>query len=45
LLKKLGEKANGWAAELRIVDIPDDINYSISDYDGIETAKEPHQSW
>lgn len=42
VVKKLGEKANGWAAELRIVDIPDGIDYSISDYDGIETAEEPH---
>ena len=45
IVERLGKKANGWAAELEIVDIPDGIEYTIEDYDGIETVEEEHRSW
>ena len=40
IVKELGEEANGKYASLEIVNIPDDddIQYAISDYDGIETV-------
>lgn len=45
VVEKMGEAANGWAAKLRIVDVPDDIQWEIDDYDGIETVHELHRSW
>jgi hypothetical protein len=39
------EKASGKLARLEVVEIPDDIDYEISDYDGIETIHEKHHSW
>jgi hypothetical protein len=41
----LGEKANGRFADLVIIEIPDDIEYDIDEYDGIETVHELHRSW
>lgn len=44
-IEALGEKANGSCAYLGIVEIPDDVEYYIDNYDGFETAKEYHRSW
>jgi len=44
-VRTLREKANGTCSELEIVDIPVDIEYTISDYDGIERIEETHRSW
>lgn len=38
-------KANGSFAALEVVEIPDDVNWCISDYDGIETIEEVYRSW
>ena len=32
-------------AKLRIVEIPDDVDWYISDYDGMEEVEEVHRSW
>jgi len=45
VVEKLGWRANGSHADLRIVDIPEDIEYYMDDYDGIETIHEEHRSW
>ena len=45
VVEKLGEKANDRYAKLAIIEIPDDIDYYIDDYDGIETVHERHRSW
>jgi len=45
VVQKLGKKANGNHAELGIVEIPDDVDFEISEYDGIETVHEKHRSW
>ena len=42
---KLGESADGSCAKLKIVVIPDDVNWEIKDYDGMETIEEKHRSW
>lgn len=44
-LEEMGEAAWGWAAEIEIVEVPDDVKYYISEYDGIETIHEEHRTW
>lgn len=44
-LEEMGEKAWGWAADIEIVEIPDDVDYYIHDYDGMESIHEKHRSW
>ena len=43
--EKLGERANGGFAELKVVEIPDGIDWEIDEYDGLETVEECHRSW
>lgn len=45
VVEKLGEHANGVFAKLKIVEIPDHIEWYIDDYDGIENIHETHLSW
>ena len=45
VVKELGNKANGNHSELKIVEIPSNIEWEISDYDGMETIDEVHRSW
>ena len=45
VVELLGDKANGSYAKLRIVEIPDDVNFVIEEYDGIESIHEAHRSW
>jgi hypothetical protein len=45
VVEELGEAANGWAAELKVVDIPDDVQWYIEEYDGIEWVAEKHRTW
>jgi hypothetical protein len=45
VVKKLKDKANGYFAELRVVEIPDDVEWEIDDYDGMESIEEVHKSW
>lgn len=41
----LGGLANGPHAELKIVEVPDDVKWEIEDYDGIESVAEVHRVW
>jgi hypothetical protein len=46
VIEELGtKKASGRFAELRIVEIPADVKWAISEYDGMETVDEIHRSW
>ena len=45
VVNELGSVANGEYAELEIADVPDDIEWYIDDYDGIETIREVHRTW
>lgn len=45
VIEEMGEKANGWCSELAIVDIPDDVKWHISEYDGYEHVAEDHRTW
>ena len=44
-VEQLGDKANGPHANLKIVEIPDDIEYVIEEYDGNEWVAEKHRTW
>lgn len=46
IIEELGEeKSSGQCSALHIVEIPDDIEYEIDDYDGMESVEEVHRSW
>lgn len=39
IVEELGEMANGFCAKLVIAEVPDGYDYSINDYDGMETIR------
>ena len=45
VIESLGEKANGFAASLRVVEIPEDVDWYIEEYDGNEWVAEKHRTW
>jgi hypothetical protein len=45
VVEELGEKANGRFADLKIVEIPDDVEWQIDEYDGLEWVSEQHRTW
>lgn len=45
VVEELGARANGRCAELAVVDIPDDVEYTIEEYDGLEHVAEVHRTW
>jgi hypothetical protein len=45
VVEEMGDKANGWAADLSIVDIPEEVEWTIEEYDGIEWVAEKHRTW
>lgn len=44
-VEELGEEAYGRYAILKIVEIPDDVEWVIQEYDGRETIHEKHRIW
>ena len=45
IVERLGDAANGPYAKLRIVEIPDNVNWQIAEYDGYEHVEEVHRTW
>lgn len=45
VVETLGEKANTRYAHLKVVEIPDDVEWQIEEYDGIEHIAEKHRTW
>lgn len=45
VVEELGNEANGPCAALKIVEIPDDVEYEIDEYDGFEHIAEKHRTW
>jgi hypothetical protein len=45
VVEELGDCANGSFASLNIVEIPDDVEWEIAEYDGIEWVAEKHRTW
>ena len=44
-IEYLGEQAFGWCAVLKVVEVPDDVEWHISEYDGLEHVAEDHRTW
>ncbi|SVE50437.1 uncharacterized protein METZ01_LOCUS503291 [marine metagenome] len=45
VVEKLGDQANDSHAELKVIEIPDDVEYTIEEYDGVEWVAEVHRTW
>lgn len=45
VVRKFGEAANCRYSKLKIVEIPDGVDWEIGEYDGLETVEEKHRSW
>jgi hypothetical protein len=46
IVEKLGgSTAGGDSSELKIVEVPDDVNWYIEEYDGMEHVTERHRVW
>jgi hypothetical protein len=44
-VRRLGSKANGEYAKLKVVEIPADVDWYIEEYDGKEWVAEKHRTW
>lgn len=45
VVEALVEEADGYYAELSVVEIPDDVEWDIEEYDGKEHIAERHRTW
>ena len=45
VVEELEDAASGRYAELRIVEIPDGVEWDIEEYDGLEWVAEKHRTW
>jgi hypothetical protein len=45
VVEQLGESANSRYSELKVVEIPDDVQWHICEYDGREHIAENHRTW
>ena len=45
IIEEMGSKASAEYADIVIVEIPDDIEWQIEEYDGKEWVAEKHRTW
>lgn len=45
LVEEFGKSAGSDYSKLKIVEIPDDVEWFIQEYDGIEWVAEKHRTW
>ena len=45
VVEDLGEAAYGFAANLKIVEIPEDVDWYVEENDGLEWVAEKHRTW
>jgi hypothetical protein len=45
IVKEMGSLANGSCANLKIVEIPGDVEWVVQEYDGAEWIAEKHRTW
>ena len=44
-VEQIGKAADGRSAHLKVVEIPDGVDYVIEEYDGSEHVAEKHRTW
>ena len=44
-VEALGKDASGELSSLKVVEIPDDVEWEIDEYDGLEFVVEKHREW
>ena len=44
-VEELGPKASGMLSSLKVVEIPDGIEWDIKEYDGMKHVAEKHRTW
>ena len=45
VVEKMGKEANGSFSSLKILEIPDDVEWEVHEYDGREHIAEKHRTW
>lgn len=45
VVEEMGEAASGECAKLKVVEVPEGVEFEISDYDGMEHIAEKHRTW
>lgn len=45
VVEELGNAANHDYAQLKVVEIPDDVEFQVEEYDGMEWVAEKHRVW
>lgn len=45
IVEVLGSEASARYADLKVVEIPEDISWYLDDYDGMEKVHEHHRTW
>jgi len=45
VIEEMGEAANGDYSILKVIEIPDDVEWQIGEYDGVEWVEEKHRRW
>lgn len=45
VVEEMGEESWGQYANLKIVDVPDDVQWHLVEYDGLEHIAENHRTW
>jgi hypothetical protein len=45
VVEELGDAADGACADLKIVQVPDEVDWYIEEYDGNEWVAERHRTW
>jgi hypothetical protein len=45
IVKEMGMAANGSHANLKIVEVPADVDWMVQEYDGAEWIAEAHRTW
>lgn len=45
VVEKLGKAANGLYSNLKIVDVPEGVQWQVDEYDGREWVAEVHRTW
>ena len=45
VIEEMGAEVNGFAADIRIVEVPADAKWHVHEYDGLEHVAENHRTW